>query len=355
MWVSVNLSPDEKTQGVFLFDICQRGIYNGRKPHFGGSMVPDDRKLKRLIAAASMYYKDNMLQIEIAGVMGISRPMVSRLLAEARECGVVTITINEAGSAQELLAGRVTARFSLKRAFVVPSRGSSTRDGNSSVARKAFAFWHDELEETEYTGVGCGYMVGMFSEYAGTRTPDPVPRQGEIFPLIGGIKASFRSYHTNELVRLIAVQSGLNASYLYMPALFDSEDEKRMYEHTEAYRDIESRWMSLTTAVIGISNLHATPDLATAARFGRALVEERAVGRILAHYYDINGRFIEPRNDIAMQIPLSRLRTAKNVVALCADYLTPESLLGALRTGIITHLVLPDTLADQITQPSDLQ
>jgi len=318
-------------------------------------MVPDDRKLKRLISAARMYYRDNMLQSEIAGVMGISRPMVSRLLAEARECGVVTITINEAGSSQELLAGRVAALFSLKRAFVVPSRGASPRDGNSAVARRAFSLWHDELEETRYTGVGCGYMVGMFSEFAGTRTPDPAPRPGEIFPLIGGIKASFRSYHTNELVRLIAVQSGFRASYLYMPALFDSKDEKRMYEHTEAYRDIESRWMDLTTAVIGISNLHATPDLATATRFGRALVEERSVGRILAHYYDIDGRFIEPQNDIAMQIPLSRLRAAKNVVALCADYLTPESLLGALRTGIITHLVLPDTLADQITRLSDIQ
>ena len=90
--------------------------------------------------------------------------------------------------------------------------------------------------------------------------------------------------------------------------------------------------------------------LATAARFGRALTEEGAVGRILAHYYDIGGRFIEPRNDIAVQISLPRLRAAKNVVALCADYLTPESLLGALRTGIITHLVLPDTLADQEVQ-----
>ncbi len=84
----------------------------------------------------------------------------------------------------------------------------------------------------------------MFSEYAGTRPPEPAPRQGEVFPLIGGIKASFRSYHTNELVRLIASQSGMKASYLYMPALFDSEDEKGMFEQTEAYREIESRWNS---------------------------------------------------------------------------------------------------------------
>ena len=315
-------------------------------------MVPDDRKLKRLIAAASMYYKDNMLQSEIAGVMGISRPMVSRLLAEARECGVVTITINEAGSAQELLAGRVTARFSLKRAFVVPSRGSSTRDENSSVARRAFAFWHDELEETEYTGVGCGYMVGMFSEYAGTRTPDPVPRQGEIFPLIGGIKASFRSYHTNELVRLIAVQSGLNASYLYMPGFFDSEDEKRMYEHTEAYRDIESRWMSLTTAVIGYPTC-TPPRLAR--RHGSEGIGRRAGGRKNPrHYYDINGRFIEPRNDIAMQIPLSRLRTAKTWW-LSAPTISPPRAFSERSARESSPTWCCRTTGDQITQPSDLQ
>ncbi|MGD9821035.1 MAG: hypothetical protein AB7U27_05730, partial [Aminobacteriaceae bacterium] len=163
-------------------------------------MVPDEKKLQRLTAAAKMYYRDNMLQSEIANVMGISRPMVSRLLAEAREFGVVTITINEAGSAQQILAERLAARFSLKRACVVPFRGSSPADGNGDVVRRAFTLWHDELEDTAFTGVGCGYMVGLFSEYAGTRPPEPAPRQGEIFPLIGGIKASFRSYHTNELV-----------------------------------------------------------------------------------------------------------------------------------------------------------
>ena len=39
-----------------------------------------------------------------------------------------------------------------------------------------------------------------------------------------------------------------------------------MYECTEAYRNIESKWRALTTAIVGISNLHSSPDLATAAR-----------------------------------------------------------------------------------------
>ncbi len=107
-------------------------------------MVPDDRKLKRLIGAASMYYKDNMLQSEIAGVMGISRPMVSNT-AEARECGVVTITINEAGSAQELLAGRrVTALLpeagicgAVKRFFHPGRKQLSGPEGFYILARRA--------------------------------------------------------------------------------------------------------------------------------------------------------------------------------------------------------------------------
>lgn len=37
-----------------------------------------------------------MTQNEIAKKLGISRPLVSILLTEARACGVVTITINQA-------------------------------------------------------------------------------------------------------------------------------------------------------------------------------------------------------------------------------------------------------------------
>ena len=102
-------------------------------------MVPDDKKLRRLIAVAKMYYKENTLQSEIAKSIGVSRPMVSKLLAEAKEFGVVAITINKAGNAQEILAERLAERFSLARVFVIPSRGFTPRNVNGAVAQRAFS------------------------------------------------------------------------------------------------------------------------------------------------------------------------------------------------------------------------
>lgn len=64
-----------------------------------------------------------MNQSEIAKAIGVSRPLVSVLLAEARECGIVTITINSVESARELLARRLEARFGL-----APRRGGRGRE-----------------------------------------------------------------------------------------------------------------------------------------------------------------------------------------------------------------------------------
>ena len=42
---------------------------------------------------ARLYYEKDRTQNEIAGIYGISRPMVSKLLKEAKEEGIVKITI----------------------------------------------------------------------------------------------------------------------------------------------------------------------------------------------------------------------------------------------------------------------
>ena len=90
-------------------------------------MIPADKRIERLTQVARMYYEQNMNQSEIAKAIGVSRPLVSVLLAEARECGIVTITINSVESARELLARRLEARFGLRLAEVVEDAKSRPR------------------------------------------------------------------------------------------------------------------------------------------------------------------------------------------------------------------------------------
>lgn len=55
-------------------------------------------KQKKLAYVARRYYLENQRQSDIAKELGVSRPLVSRMLSEARELGVVEITIHGAGA-----------------------------------------------------------------------------------------------------------------------------------------------------------------------------------------------------------------------------------------------------------------
>ena len=51
-------------------------------------------KLERLTRVAHLYYEEDKTQGEIAALMNISRPLVSRILQEARDVGIVEIRVH---------------------------------------------------------------------------------------------------------------------------------------------------------------------------------------------------------------------------------------------------------------------
>ena len=78
-------------------------------------MKSDHEKRRRLAYVARRYYLDDQKQSDIAAELGISRPMVSRLLTEARQLGVVEITVHDpevkaASLLERLRAGRSEER-----------------------------------------------------------------------------------------------------------------------------------------------------------------------------------------------------------------------------------------------------
>ncbi len=60
-----------------------------------GSSVISDARLNKLWQVASLYYEKHLTQEEIASIVGVSRPMISRMLADAQSNGIVEITVKE--------------------------------------------------------------------------------------------------------------------------------------------------------------------------------------------------------------------------------------------------------------------
>ena len=64
-------------------------------------------KQKKLAYVARRYYLDDQKQSDIAQELGVSRPLISRMLSEARELGLVEITIHEPGAREARLLERL--------------------------------------------------------------------------------------------------------------------------------------------------------------------------------------------------------------------------------------------------------
>ena len=88
-------------------------------------MAPHDvsrRDLGLMHRAARLYYVDELNQAAIADRLTVSRPTVSRLLAEARRVGIVQITVHDPDSLHTGGddAPRLAAALGLDRVWLAP-------------------------------------------------------------------------------------------------------------------------------------------------------------------------------------------------------------------------------------------
>ena len=77
--------------------------------------------------ASWLYYQEGMTQNDIAQTMGISRATVIAYLNEARERGIVNISIEPAWLASLTLAQSLKSHFRLRECYVIPTRVPSRR------------------------------------------------------------------------------------------------------------------------------------------------------------------------------------------------------------------------------------
>ena len=76
--------------------------------------------------ASWLYYQEGMTQNDIARTMGISRATVIAYLNEARERGIVNISIEPARLASLTLAQSLKSHFGLRDCFVIPNNGDDS-------------------------------------------------------------------------------------------------------------------------------------------------------------------------------------------------------------------------------------
>lgn len=296
-------------------------------------------KLERLTRVAHLYYEEDKTQGEIATIMNISRPLVSRILQEARDVGIVEIRVHRPACDRETLQQRLCQRFGLQEAVLFYEEDTNVSI-DYDIAKKILEFI--EERQPQHLGIGWGSIIGAATKLM-ERLPSRPTSVRSVCPLLGNSSVSSRQYHSDENVRIIAEFYDAQPVFLHAPIFYQDEAERNLLYATRHYQDVSRQWGKLDMTLVGIHDITVERDIEYP-----MVRNSRTVGHLAAHAYDRNGSIVAPERDCIAHIPLEHLTHCRCVIGLCATDVSTAALLGALRTGILTHVFLQESLAETL-------
>jgi len=312
----------------------------------GEASIESSELTATLVQVATLYYEENKSQQEIADLLGVSRSLIALYLKRAREQNIVRIQIVNPQDQCEDLALTLQDKRGLRSVHVIPNPSTGElvlRSLGGAVGR----FLESRLHDGDLLGLGWGRTI---MESANLLAPTRL-RQIEVVPLLG--ESSFTGSYTqmNQIVLQTARAFSGQPYFLLAPLLVGAEHLRDELLADEAAKPVADRWERLTVACVGIGALGAVHGQVV--YLGEANVSSYvaagAVGDIVARHFTLQGEQVTlPLDDRILGISLDQLRTAQTVVAVAGGIEKTQALLGALRTRLITDLVLDQELAQAV-------
>lgn len=305
--------------------------------------MSDNCDYAQLYRIAKRYYIDNFSQAKIAVEESISRPHVSRLLAKARELGIVRISVQMPFSYESLaIANKLKERLGLSRVELACFPG---QDGYSeerlslAIATHASAILPELLSESKNIGVGWGHTVYQTSMLLERQSSNP---EKTFIPLLGVSGEDNPHLQINVIANRFAEKFGAKSYYTIVPIVRESGDKPGNIEG-RSYRRLTMQWKKLDTAIIGLG---PAPELGmslvaeTSDEYNRQLVSSRTVGDILANFFYSDGSvFDSSQYYFQISLELERLRKLKTVICLAGGRKKVDGIVAAARNRFFNILV----------------
>lgn len=301
--------------------------------------APDRSDMRRVYEVARLYYTEHATQAEIARHLAVSRPTVSRLLAEAREKGVVRISVHHPSEHEtEELAEQLRQALGLRAVLLAP--GDQGRHIAAALTPLVHTVLGDmDLEPNDALLVSSGRTIYEISH-------QPLPRLTGVViaPTVGGQSEPEAWYQTNEITQATAQNTGGSPRFLFAQAL-PSPGVARALRADPGYQQIRALWDRARGAIVGIGAPPASRRSISLSVPAADRTLLAAVGDVCLNFYDKQGRLLEfPGSDRMIRLPHTRLRAIPHVLGVAVGAEKAWSIIGGARAAVFNRLV-----SDEIT------
>lgn len=301
------------------------------------------------LRAAQLYYVQEQTMDQIAAEMSLSRSSVSRLIAYAREIGLVEIVVRSPQEASSIFARRLAEQFGISVHVVSAPARSTDAERLERTARAASHVLSATLDPHASIGVAWGATVSAIARHLPTKRLN----DSQIVQMNGAANESTSGIsYSGAILERFGQAFGTDVQQFPVPALFDDPHTKQLMWKERSIRRVLDAQAHVQVFVFGLGSPQA--DVPSHVYTGgyltgddmRTLLRDGVVGDCATVFYrldgsttgiELNERSSGPGLDVVRRIP-RRLCAISSLSKL-------DALRGALAAGLITELVIDENLA----------
>ncbi len=312
--------------------------------------MPDDDRLEFLAQVAAWYFEDGLDQSDIGRRIGRSRSMVSRLLQEARDNGLVQIRVSYPLRTDTELEARLVDQFALSEARVLVGDHLD----HDSMLRRIGGLGAIALQRRLHSGVNVTVGWGAALHAVVRAMPDIQLDGVMVLQAMGSVGGSDSSVDGSDLARTLAGRLDGDFRFLPAPLIVSSVEAAHSLLADRTIAGTLALAAQAEVAIMGIGSIDSEHsglvragyfDEAHLARLRRAGV----VGDFMGHWMDADGQLLDiEENRTVVGLRPDELAGIGTVIGVAGGVDKAPAILATLRAGRLDVLVTDAAAASAV-------
>jgi DNA-binding transcriptional regulator LsrR (DeoR family) len=287
--------------------------------------------------AARLHFEFGLTHQDTAAALGISRIKVTRLLKQARQAGIVKITVIADVSPFAELEERLAQAAGLREAIIVPAAGDSGA-ARSMLARGAASYLERVMRDGIVVAVGLSRTIAEMPNWLSNARP----ARASFVSLAGALRVGGQgSGSPYQATDALARAFGGTAEHLHAPVIVRSQAAAEELRSDPAIAQTLERAAAADMAFVGVGGREdRNQGLCITAAEWANLLDCGMVGDISGRFFDRNG--LQLRHEVngrVIALDLDEFSKVPARVLAAAGPSKVEAIAAALRGGLATVLV----------------
>lgn len=300
---------------------------------------------------ARLYYQDNLSQTEIANRLQLSKSKVSRLLAKAREDGIVRIQIKSPYDTNiQKLSYLIQEKFGIPDIMIVDSPYEDPTMNLNYTLSKAAPYFQSFFREKDKIGISWGYtLLKMVEEFQSASLPS-----ASIHQITGNLDNADANNFAHEIVRRSANKLDISIlKTLPCPVMVENSIIVDLLLHDSKISKVMEKVNDIDIAFPNIGTLTSDNCLHLSGYMSMEqlleIKKKGAVGCVCCRFIDENGNIVDSSYDSrTISINLESLKRARHSLICVTNEDKIPALVGCLKSKYINVLAIDLLTAEKL-------